>query len=105
MIVFEHDLVFCICVHMWKSVSGVCLHADVYVCACLHASFLYVGVDVCQLPNPSGEKPCVLVSEDVGGVRMSQGGGCGAASVALGGVGGCRMRGPLSSEEGALPLD
>lgn len=44
-IVFEHDLVvFCICVHRWKSVSGVCLHADVYVCACLHASILYVGV-------------------------------------------------------------
>lgn len=36
---------------------------------------------------------------------MSQGGACGAASVALGGEGGCWMRGPLSSEEGALPLD
>lgn len=65
---FEHDLVFCICVHMWKSVSGVCLHADVYVCACLHVGTLYVGVagvDVCQLPNPSNpsdEKPCGLLS-------------------------------------------
>ena len=63
----EHDLaVFCICVHTWKSVSGcVFVQMSMYVPVCTWEPCVWEcwGVDVGQLPNPSDEKPCDLLSQ------------------------------------------
>ena len=91
-----------LCVHV--EVSSVWLCADVWVCSICVWVWEWWQLDMYRPPDPLDEKPCGLLFRGEQRRPLSQGRGCWAVFVALGGEGMVLLK-ATSSEEAALSLD